>query len=147
MASDCFALLPDLPACCHKLQLKFCILAGWQDKHRGSLNMSFFTYLAILPGNPRCNVASICPTSIPSSRALVAATPRSLPPKRSASIFLLSCKQFISHWPKSAYNQTISTNQWRDMLLSCVFGKKMFMRPYYINLSRGANLFLKHFHD
>jgi len=49
-------------------------------------------YLAILPGNPRCRVASISPTSMPNSRALVAATPRILPPKNELSIFLLSCQ-------------------------------------------------------
>lgn len=48
-------------------------------------------HLAILPGKPRCRVASIWPTSIPNSRAFVAATPQRFPPKKSLSILLLSC--------------------------------------------------------
>ena len=48
-------------------------------------------YLAILPGKPRCRVTSICPTSMPNSRAFVAATPQIFPPKKSLSILLLSC--------------------------------------------------------
>lgn len=50
-------------------------------------------YLEILPGNPRCRVTSISPTSMPNSRALVAATPQILPPKNALSIFLLSCQR------------------------------------------------------
>lgn len=48
-------------------------------------------YLAILPGKPKCRVTSMCPTSIPNSRAFVAATPQSFPPKKSLSILLRSC--------------------------------------------------------
>ena len=55
-------------------------------------------YLAILPGKPKCRVASMWPTSIPNSRAFVAATPQRFPPKKSLSILLLSCSILNMHF-------------------------------------------------
>lgn len=66
-----------------------------KSKNQGQQKRLRNSHLAILPGKPRCRVASIWPTSIPNSRAFVAATPQRFPPKKSLSILLLSCSVCI----------------------------------------------------
>lgn len=96
MASDVFSLLPALPACCHKLIIRE---GGPNENNTRKMlitktKMNQVMYLEMLPGKPRCKVTSMCPTSMPNSRAFVAATPRRFPEKKSLSILLRSC--FIS---------------------------------------------------
>lgn len=62
----------------------------------------------MLPGNPRCSVTSISPTSMPNSRAFVAATPHILPLKKSLSILLLSYSHQTVNFNNRRYNWSIS---------------------------------------
>ena len=108
IASDGLSLLPDLPACCHRLHIAKENKRPQQKQFKQTIKLmkemknGWIFYLAMLPGKPRWRVTSMCPTSIPSSRAFVAAIPQSFPLKKSLSILLLSCS---TGQPQSKHNK------------------------------------------